>query len=161
MRLAVLVLLLALSPALSGVVSRAPAPRPAPPVQPGQVWRLDGVTADGERFGTVLRLKAQPQAGQPLTYRADRGVLLYDPRVPSLVAIDTADARDGGLALACVALGAVGRAALPGVLVSGTLAGVSARLKEAFAVASIARTPADLRAATAEVRLGTCTLRRR
>lgn len=136
------------------------APQPASPVQPGQVWRLDGVTADGEQFQTILRLKAQPPAGQPLTYRADRGALLYDPRVPSFVALDTADAGNGGLALACVTLGTT-RPPLSGVLISGTLPEVSARLKEAFALASVARTPADLRAATKERRLGTCTLSRR
>lgn len=116
------------------------------------------MTADGERFQTLLRLNTRAPAGRPLTYRADRGVLLYDPAVPSLVALDTADARDGGLALACVTLGAVGGR---GVLVIGTLAEVSARLEEAFALASVARTPADLAAATREVRLGTCTLSRR
>ncbi|WP_019586306.1 hypothetical protein [Deinococcus apachensis] len=150
-------LLLALAFALAG--SSGGASQPASPVQPGQVWRLDGVTADGEQFQTVLRLRPQPPAGQPLTYRADRGALLYDPRVPSLVALDTADAGNGGLALACVTLGST-RAPLSGVLISGPLPEVSARLKEAFAVASVARTPADLRAAARELRLGTCTLRR-
>lgn len=158
MRPPALALLLALASApVSGALGQS-ASRPVPAVQPGQVWTLDAVTADGERFQTTLRLSSRAPSGKPSTYRADRGVLLYDPAVPSLVALDTADARDGGLALACVTLGAAGGR---GVLVSGPLAEVAARLEEAFAVASVARTPADLAAATKEVRLGTCTLSRR
>lgn len=154
MRALLLPLLLSLSPALAqGTPS---------PLHPGQTWTLTGVTADGEQFQTVLRLTGQTPGGPPRTYRADRGTLLYDPAVPSLVALDTADAGGGGLALACVSLTPErGGALWPGILVSGTPAQVSVRLKDAFGVASVARTPADRKAAAAELRLGTCTLTRR
>ncbi|SMB95411.1 hypothetical protein [Deinococcus hopiensis] len=154
MRALLLSLLLFSSPALAQA-------QPSP-VQSGQVWILAGVTADGEQFRSVLRLTREAPKGQPWTYRADRGSLLYDASVPSLVALDTVEAKAGGLALACVSLSpAKGQTSWPGVLVSGGLAQVSARLGDAFGVASVARTPTDLKAAAAELRLGTCTLTRR
>jgi len=162
-------LLLCLGLILSSMLAqRAGAAPPDPvkssPVKPGQTWVLKGTAASGEQFQTALKLSQQVPKSQPLTYRADRGTLLYDPGVPSLVVLDTADARGGGLALACVTRGQVAansRIPRPGVLVSGTLPEVAARLEDAFAVASVTRTPAQLKAATAELRLGTCTLTRR
>lgn len=143
-------------------VARLPA---SAPIQPGQAWVLTGTTAEGEQFRTVLKLSADaPKLDGPWTFRADRGVLLYDPAAESVVALDLKEVAGGGLALACVRVGRLGSGAGEsstgeGVLVSGTAPQVAARLEEAFALASAAA-PADLVAAATELRLGRCTLTR-
>lgn len=132
----------------------------AEPVQPGQAWTLSATTADGETFRTTLRLTAAPPTGTPATYRADRGVLLLDTARHTLVALDLLDARAGGLGLACVVAGPLDAPVLSGVLATGTLSELPARLEAALALSGVARTPADRDAARRELRLGTCTLTR-
>ena len=142
-------------------LSRLPA---SAPVQPGQAWVLTGTTAEGEQFRTVLKLSADaPKLDGAWTFRADRGVLLYDPAAESVVALDLKEVPEGGLALACVRVGHLGSGAgesstREGVLVSGTAPQVAARLEEAFALASSVPSSADLAAAATELRLGRCTL---
>lgn len=142
------------------VMPHAPTRLPASaPVQPGQAWVLAGTTADGEQFQTVLKLTSDvPKFDGAWTFRADRGVLLYDAAAGSVVGLDLKEVASGGLALACVRVGNLSSGAGEGVLVSGTAPQVVARLEEAFAVASTTANPADLAAAAAELRLGRCTL---
>jgi len=137
-------------------LSRLPA---SAPVQSGQAWVLTGTTAEGEQFRTVLKLSADaPKLDGAWTFRADRGVLLYDPAAESVVALDLKEVPEGGLALACVRVGHLGSGAGEGVLVSGTAPQVAARLEEAFALASSVPNSVDLAAAATELRLGRCTL---
>ncbi|MFB9993707.1 hypothetical protein ACFFLM_17235 [Deinococcus oregonensis] len=145
-----------------GVRVLPPAPTRLPasaPVQPGQAWVLTGTTAEGEQFQTVLRLApGAPTLDGAWTFRADRGVLLYDSAAQSVVGLDLKEVAGGGLALACVRVGRLSAGAGEGVLVSGTAPQVASRLEEAFAVAGATPNPADLAAAAAELRLGRCTL---
>jgi hypothetical protein len=141
----------------------APPPAAAQPVprvsvQPGQVWTLSARTADGERFLTALHLDAAPGTGMPLAFHADRGVLLLDSARGTLIALDLLDARQGGLGLACVVEGTLDAPELSGVLASGSLQALPARLEAALAVGAVTRTPADRAAALQELGLGTCTL---
>ncbi len=133
---------------------------PASPVQPGQVWTLVATTADGETLRTVLRLNAAAPTGKPLSYRADRGVMLLDTAHGTLIALDLLDARTGGLGLACVVDGMLTAPELNGVLATGTLAQLPAQLETVLAMIAVARTPTDRGAAVRELRLGTCTLMR-
>ncbi len=134
---------------------------PASPLQPGQVWTLEAVSADGEQFRTTLRLKEgapQLQNGTA-TYAADRGTLLLDEVHTSLIALDLADARDGGLALGCAYIGPLEGGVFEGVLAAATLDALPSMLETALAVASVTRTPQERAEASAELRLGRCTLR--
>ena len=110
---------LAQSPAQ--VPARSPAPPSTHPIEPGQVWTLNAVTAEGETFQTMLRLGPQPPQGTPATYRADRGVLLLDQLHGSLIALDLADAQDGGLALACAYVGPLDARVFEGILAAAPL----------------------------------------
>ncbi|QFP78079.1 hypothetical protein [Deinococcus sp. AJ005] len=143
--------------ALSGL-AQSPAPLPDSPIQPGQVWTLSGTTAEGEMFQTILRLKPQPPSGTPATYRADRGVLLLDQQNSSLIALDFADAQDGGLALACAYIGPLRGKAFEGVLAAAPLENLPPLLEAALAIFKVATTPADRAEASAELKLGRCTL---
>jgi hypothetical protein len=128
--------------------------------QPGQVWTLEAVSADGEQFLTTLRLNGAPQTQNgTATYPADRGTLLLDQEHTSLIALDLADARDGGLALACAYIGPLEGGVFDGVLAATTLNALPSMLEAALAVASVTRTPQERAEASAELRLGRCTLR--
>ncbi|CAM3594219.1 hypothetical protein [Deinococcus frigens] len=131
---------------------------PASPLKPGQVWTLSGTTVEGEVFQTRLRLKSQPPTGTPATYRADRGMLLLDQKNASLIALDLADAQDGGLALACVYSGPLSGKKFEGVLAAATLDNLPPLLEAALAVFRVATTPRDRAEASAELRLGQCVL---
>ncbi|MDV6373242.1 hypothetical protein [Deinococcus arenicola] len=128
------------------------------PLQPGQTWTLSAVTAEGETFQTRLRLSGQPPSGTPATYRADRGVMLLDTVHSSLIALDTADAKDGGLALACVYTGPLNGQMFEGILAAAPADRLPALLETALAVFNIARTSEDRAEASAELGLGRCTL---
>lgn len=130
------------------------------PIAPGQTWTLQAVTAEGETFQTTLRLGPQLPQGTPATYRADRGVLLLDHKNSSLIALDLADAQDGGLALACAYIGPLEAQTFEGVLAAATLENLPPLLEAALAVFGVARTPQDRAEASAELRLGRCTLTR-
>ncbi|GHF65704.1 hypothetical protein HNQ07_004762 [Deinococcus metalli] len=143
---------------LGFLCTAAAAVTPTAPVQPGQVWTLSATTADGERFRTTLRVDTTPPTGTPATYRADRGALILDPARGTLIALDLLDARQGGVGLACVVEGPLDALEVEGVLASGTLADLPARLETALAVIGVAHTPADRAAAVQELKLGTCTL---
>lgn len=153
-----LTLLLVSCASWAGGLAQAPVPPPDGPLAPGQVWTLKAVTAEGEAFQTTLRLSAQPPEGTPATYRADRGVLLLDQNNSSLIALDFADTKDGGLALACAYIGPLEGQSFEGVLAAATLENLSPLLEAALAVFEVARTPADRAEASAELRLGRCTL---
>lgn len=142
----------------AGGLAQAPAPPPGGPLAPGQVWSLKAVTAEGETFQTTLRLAPQPPEGTPATYRADRGVLLLDQKNSSLIALDFADAQDGGLALACAYVGLLKGQTFEGVLAAATLENLPPLLEAALAVFKVAQTPEDRAEASAELRLGRCTL---
>lgn len=132
---------------------------PAPLPRPGQHWTLEARTADGETFRTTLRLSAAPPT-DPGTFRADRGTLLLDTQAGTLIALDLQDARDGGLGLACAVRLNADRSALEaaGVLASGTLTELPARLEAALAVLTVTRTPQEQAEAARELRLGSCEL---
>ncbi|OLV18291.1 hypothetical protein [Deinococcus marmoris] len=142
----------------AGGLAQSPAPLPPSPIQPGQVWTLSGTTAEGELFQTTLRLSVQPPAGTPATYRADRGVLLLDQKNSSLIALDFADAQDGGLALACAYIGPLQGKVFKGVLAAAPLDNLPPLLEAALAIFKVATTPADRAEASAELKLGHCTL---
>ncbi|GGS32638.1 hypothetical protein [Deinococcus knuensis] len=128
--------------------------------RPGQHWTLNARTADGETFRTTLRLSAAPPA-DPGTFRADRGTLLLDAQAGTLIALDLQDARDGGLGLACAVRLNADRNSAPevsGVLASGTLTELPARLEAALAVLNVTRTPQEQEEAARELGLGTCAL---
>ncbi|GGM11450.1 hypothetical protein [Deinococcus aerophilus] len=151
----------ALAPWMGGFQAAASAP-PASPLQPGQVWTLEALSADGEQFLTTLRLNGgAPQLHNgTATYPADRGTLLLDQEHTSLIALDLADARSGGLALACAYIGPLEGEVFDGVLAVTTLNALPSMLETALAVASVTRTPQERAEASAELRLGRCTLRR-
>lgn len=153
--LAPLSLLLCFLAGAGSLAQTAPAPGP---LQPGQTWTLSAVTAEGESFQTQLRLTDQLPVGTPPTFRADRGVLLLDPARSSLIALDLADAEDGGLALACAYRGPLTSTTFEGVLAAAPLDRLSPLLEAALAIFSVARTPQDRAEASAELRLGRCTL---
>ncbi len=153
-----LTLLLVSCAAWAGGLAQVPALPPGGPLAPGQVWTLNAVTAEGEAFQITLRLSAQPPEGTPATYRADRGVLLLDQQNSSLIALDFADAQDGGLALACAYIGPLQGKAFEGVLAAAPLENLPPLLEAALAVFKVARTPADRAEASAELKLGRCTL---
>ncbi|GGO34091.1 hypothetical protein [Deinococcus humi] len=161
-----LTLLLVLCTAWTGGLAQSPgqvpAQPPAPPfthpIEPGQVWTLNAVTAEGETFQTTLHLGPQPPQGTPATYRADRGVLLLDQQHGSLIALDLADAQDGGLALACAYVGPLDARVFEGVLAAAPLKDLPPLLEAALAVFEVASTPETRAEASAELRLGHCRL---
>lgn len=136
-----------------------PATGGVPLPRPGQHWTLEARTADGETFRTTLRLSAAPPA-DPGTFRADRGTLLLDAEAGTLIALDLQDARDGGLGLACAVRLNADRSALEaaGVLASGTLTELPARLEAALAVLNVTRTPQQQEEVARELGLGSCAL---
>jgi hypothetical protein len=150
-----LTLLLVSCTAWAGGLAQVP---PSGPIGPGQVWRLKAVTAEGESFQITLRLRPQPPQGTPATYRADRGVLLVDQKNSSLIALDLADAADGGLALACAYIGPLEGQTFNGVLAAAPLENLPPLLEAALAVFGVATTAQDRAEASAELRLGRCTL---
>ncbi len=147
-----------LAQAPAQVAAQSPAAPPRSPIGPGQVWTLSAVTAEGETFQTTLRLTSQPPQGTPATYRADRGVLLLDQTHSSLIALDLADAQDGGLALACAYVGPLDRQIFEGVLAAAPLKTLPPLLETALAIFGVTSTPEDRAEASAELRLGRCTL---
>lgn len=157
MRLPLTLLLLVCATGLAQGAAPSAAP-PRSPLQPGQVWTLEAVTAEGETFQTTLRLGRQPPQGTPVSYLADRGVMLLDVAHASLIALDVADAQDGGLALACAYVGPLEGQRFGGVLAAAPLEGLPPLLEAALAVFEVATTPEDRAEASAEVGLGRCTL---